>query len=98
MSNKQAKITEKDYVALCNGINTQLTEAYNAIKGLRDNYKALMDGDKEGPYWNGAVASSFYKTAKANLHNAITAYDDAVKCWTTLRDYYAKLLKKGVIK
>jgi hypothetical protein len=90
---KNAKISEKDYITLCNNINKQIEAAYKAIKGLHDNYNALLKGDKEGPYWNGALASGFYRDAKANLDNAIKAYDDAVKAWEKLRDRYTAMLR-----
>jgi len=93
---KNSKITEKDYVTLCNNINKEIEAAYKAIKGLHDNYTALLKGDKEGPYWNGAVAANFYKNAKGNLDNAIKAYEDAVKAWEKLRDRYIAMLRAKI--
>ena len=51
------KITEDQYIKLCNDLNADLEKAYQAIKDLRDNLNSLMKGDEEGPYWNGASAN-----------------------------------------
>ena len=92
---KSAKITEDQYIALCNNINTEIENAYQAIKGLNTNYSALLKGDNDGPYWNGATAKSFYATAKNNLNNDIVAYQEAAEAWTKLRSRYVTLCKKG---
>lgn len=95
---KDSKITESEYVKLCNNINTQIDNCYKGLKCLHDNYTALLKGDGEGPFWNGSVASGFYKTAKANLDHDIEAYDAAVKAWEKLRDRYITLLRSGQFK
>jgi len=95
---KNAKLSESAYISLVNNINKELENAYKAIKTLRDNYKALLAGDKEGPFWNGATASTFYKTAKSNLDNAINAYGEGAAAWAKLREYYITLLRKGIFK
>ena len=90
---KKKKITEDEYIELCNGLNSDIEKAYQAIKGLSTNTTKMMKGDSEGPYWNGAKAKSFYKTAQANLKNDIKAYEEAVEAWKKLRARYAKMGK-----
>ena len=92
---KKGKLTEDKYVTLCNNLNKEIENAYQAIKGLNDNYTAIMKGDSDGPYWNGKTAQDFYKTAKKNLDNDIVAYKEAVDAWEKLRDRYATLLRKN---
>ena len=95
---KNAKITEDQYIKLCNDLNAQIENAYQAIKGLSDNLNALMKGDSEGPYWNGSSAKSFYTTAKGNLNNDITAYQEATEAWAKIELRYINLLRKGYFK
>ncbi len=95
---KDAKITEDQYIKLCNDFNTQIENAYQAIKGLNINLNALMKGDSEGPYWNGSSAQAFYKTARGNLNNDITAYKEATQAWARLELRYINLLRKGYFK
>jgi len=95
---KDSKLKESDYIKLVNDLNAQIESAYKAIKVLSDNYKNLMAGDKEGPYWNGAAACTFYKTAKSNLDNAIIAYGDSYSAWDKLMRHYANLCKSAFKK
>ena len=95
---KKAKLTEDKYINLCNNLNKEIENAYDALKGLSTNYNALLKGDSEGPYWNGSSAKTFYTTAKRNLDNDITAYKEAVEAWQKLVDRYITLLRKGYFK
>lgn len=95
---KKGKITEDQYIKLCNDLNTQIENAYQALKGLSDNLTALMKGDSDGPYWNGSSAKSFYTTAKGNLNNDITAYKEATEAWAKIELRYINLLRKGYFK
>lgn len=94
----KAKITEDQYIKLCNDLNDQIEKAYQALKGLSGNLNALMKGDSEGPYWNGSSAKSFYTTAKGNLNNDITAYKEATEAWAKIELRYINLLRKGYFK
>ena len=94
----KAKITEDQYIKLCNSIRDDIEVAYQQIKGLSQSYNALLKGDSEGPYWNGATAKSFYTTAKANLNNDIKAYKEATEAWSKLYNRYINLLRKGYFK
>ena len=94
MSKKKAKIKEDQYIKLCNDLNTQIENAYQQIKGLSQNLNALMKGNSEGPYWNGKNALEFYKTAKGNLNNDITAYKEATEAWAKLELRYINLLRR----
>ena len=64
----------------------ELKNAYKAMEGLKKNYEALMRGDSNGPYWNGAAALRFYKTAKNNLAKDIVAYKEVFKIYDALQN------------
>ncbi len=93
-----AKITEDQYIKLCNDLNGDIETAYASLKDLSNNLNALMKGDSEGPYWNGSSAKAFYTTAKGNLNNDITAYKEATEAWSKLELRYINLLRKGYFK
>ena len=95
MAKKKSKITAQDYIKLCNNINTEIDNAYKALKELNSAWTTMMKGDDAGPYWNGSVAVKFYKTAKNNLDHDITAYKEAVEAWQALLDRYDRLALKG---
>lgn len=95
MAKGKAKITEDQYIKLCNDLHTEIENAYQAIKGLSTSYNTLLKGDSEGPYWNGSSARSFFGTAKANLDNDIKAYKEAAEAWDKLYNRYIGLLKKN---
>ena len=92
------KITEDQYIKLCNDLNADLEKAYQAIKDLRDNLNGLMKGDEEGPYWNGASAKAAYFEAKISLNNAISIYKEAAEAWSKIELRYILLLREGYFR
>lgn len=95
MAKKIVKLTESEYIKIVNNINSELGNAYSYIEGLNKCLNALMTGDSQGPYWNGRMASEFYKQAQKNIKNDISVYNSAAKDWETLYDRYIKLIKKN---
>ena len=90
-------LSNSAYDKLIKSLATELNKSYKAIKGLHDNYEALMKGDSNGPYWNGATALRFYKAAKSNLDKDIVAYNATFKLYKKLLDRQSQLLKKGYL-
>ena len=98
-STKSVALNEKEYDKLIEKFGLELKNSYKAMKGLKTNYEALMKGDANGPYWNGAAALRFYKTAKNNLAKDIAAYNAVFKIYSALhekRDSWKVKLFKGV--
>jgi hypothetical protein len=93
-----AKLSRQEYVALCDNLNKEIENAYQAIKGLSDTYKEMMEGDGQVAHWSGATALAFFNKAKGNLDNAITAYNEATDAWVKLYNRYMKLLEKSYFK
>jgi len=96
---KVVALNEKEYDKLIEKFGTELKNAYKAMEGLKKNYEALMRGDSNGPYWNGAAALRFYKTAKNNLAKDIMAYKEVYKIYSALhnkRDSWKNKLFKAV--
>lgn len=94
----KTNVSEDQYINLCNNLNDEIENAYQALKSINKNLTVLMTGDKEGPYWNGLTAKSFYSSAKANIVNDIKAYKEACDAWTKLEERYINLLRKGYFK
>ena len=94
----QKKVSEEKYIKICNDLNNNIENAYQALKELNTNLNALMRGDLEGPYWNGASAKAFYTESKSNLNNNIVAYKEATEVWATLELRYINLLRKGYFR
>ena len=95
MATGNAQINEDEYIKMCNDLKANIDKAGDAIKKLSGNLEGIMKGDSKGPYWNGARAKSFYKTARGNLNNTIAAYEDAAKLWDKLYNKYLDLLRNG---
>ena len=62
-----AKITEDQYIKLCNDLNGYIETAYASLKDLSNNLNALMKGDSEGPYWNGSLAYNWVSNCLAHI-------------------------------
>ncbi len=60
-------------------MNSTLTSLAKEMRELSANVKAMMDGDTDGPYWNGNKAKKFYKQAITNITNNIEDYCDAYR-------------------
>jgi len=86
-----------DYDKLIKQFGDELRNAYKAMNGLQKNYQALMKGDSNGPYWNGAAALRFYKSAKSNMDKDIIAYNAVFKIYKKLMDRQTTLLRKGIL-
>lgn len=92
---KKMTLSSTEYTKLIKNLETELLTSYQAIKGLHDNYEALLKGDSEGPYWNGATALTFYNRAKRNLDNDIVAYNSVYKLYDKIVQRNKRLFQKG---
>jgi hypothetical protein len=80
---------EKDIKVLVNN----LTLLDKEIKKLSANLNKMMDGDADGPYWNGGKAQVYYRAAVNNLSNNIEDYVKAYNKLNAISIKYAKLKK-----
>ncbi len=72
-------------------INSSLSSLEKELKNLHDYLEAMMKGNSDGPYWNGASAVKFYNKALGNLKNDIEDYADAYEKLASIAVKYEKL-------
>ncbi len=58
-------------------INGSLIDLSNHLGDLSSDLKKMMQGDSEGPFWNGEEAVQFYDRAIKNLKNDWADYNSA---------------------
>ena len=75
-------------------MNQNMVSLGAEIQSLSNNIKALMDGNSEGPFWNGNKAMKFYKKALSNLTADIKDYKSAYKYLNNLAIKYENAVKK----
>ncbi len=93
--NKKKKLSNDEYVKLCDNVNKEIENIYQALKGLNTTLNSLMKGDGEDPYWNGPQALRYFNSAKSNMDNNIKAYNEACQAWNKLYNRYITLSQKG---
>lgn len=92
---KKAKLSFDDLEQMLVELNTEMEKLYQQIKNVSTNLNTLMKGDSNGPYWNGAVAKSFYNGAVKNLNeNLYGAYKEASEFYDELYKRRNKLIRQ----
>ena len=87
------KIDKKKLKSNIEVIDTKLTDLAKELKNLSGYLNVMMNGDSDGPYWNGAAAEKFYKKAIGNLKNDIADYKSAHSKLNSIAEKYELLSK-----
>ncbi len=69
-------------------INAEMKILAGEIKKLSENLDKMMKGEKDGPFWNGEDAQTFFKVAVANLKHDIDDYVTAKEKLDALGELY----------
>ena len=87
------KINKEKLKLNINSINENLNSLAKDIKNLSTYLDAMMKGNADGPYWNGAAAKKYYTKAVTNLKNDIIDYQAAYNKLNAIAVKYENLTK-----
>lgn len=87
------KINKKKLKTNISNINTELNSLAKEMKKLSEYLEAMMKGNSDGPYWNGASAKTFYTKAVTNVSNNISDYKAAYNKLNAIAVKYESLVK-----
>ena len=86
------KVNKSKLKTNINNIDNSLNNLSKEIKNLNSHLDAMMKGNADGPYWNGASAKVFYTRAISNLKNDIDDYKMAHNKLKLIAEKYDKLV------